>query len=625
MPSYFEHNFSSLNVLNNSLFKARLKHVSSDDKHILPSTNEKAFEVVDDQGQRVNFTFKTSLKIDDQIRLLMLLGFGDGSLVKSVLSYSHVEEVIVYESNLQVLKKLFDLYDYSSLLSDKRLYIISDDDQFGIQEQIKEFFYKDRSRVARIGRYTCFTTPGTNRIFDNDSKQKSFLDLFGKTAESFKSTLQPSSEDAYRGLLNTLRNAKKYFNQPHLSQFKGKFQNMPGVVVATGPSLSQSLDFLKAVSPYSVVCCCDSALRILDKQDIKADFVASLERDGAIKYLFEGVDTTESILVAPIVLAPESFAEFLGPKIQISRDVGFEDWMRAELSPEDEIFIGSSASHLAFVTLRELGCNPIYVVGQDCAYDPHSGASHDHNAQDHILEFGKKEKMERLYGEQFEVDGYDGCKRLTNSVWHEFGMVFQRLVHESPDVDVINVMPIQYGIKLNALKHLEPKDAELKMCGDELNKNQLIAEILHLSTIEQFSISHKHIQSICSGLTELGQKCLEIMQEISVFWALYDIKLTGHCHQQLYDDFFRKLEIYQQSILSMNDSFFEKKFLRLIIASHGYIGIRLEELNQSSALVDVVYDQRIRLVYEWYNMVHHWATRANYAIMSFVQESDNHT
>lgn len=619
---FFEKNMEALSQMQNSMLAARLRVIDPCQGRFQFHKFDKGFKVIDGAGKQADFRFNAAIKLDDRSLRVVFIGFGDGSLIHSALKNPKLKQILVYEPNIFLLKTLLQTYDYSDILSDQRCYIASDDALSGLDDQVKDFFIRDRSRIAEARDLKCFNTPGVDALFDNKNASEVFLKILSKAASCRegweKSDYVALMEDAYRGFLNTVRNAAWYFETPHLDQLKGLCKGVPGLVVATGPSLSHSYEFIKSIANKCVISCCDSALRILHKQNIRPDFVSSLERDGAIKYLFEGVDAKDSRLVAPVSLSPESFSIYTGPKIQFTRDIGFEDWLRTD--NDNQYYIGSSASHLAFLILNILGCSPIYFVGQDCAYDPFTGLSHDKNAQHYILEFGKKEKEQRIYGDQFEVEGNDGAKRLTNTIWHDFGLVIQRMVREQFGTKVYNVIPKEYGVRLKGFEHLEPEDAEAGFVDVGFDKAKWLWEIDGIEPKQEFAISQKRVQYVSQSLDELDEFCLRVLQDMSVFWSLYDLRLSGHGHEQKYEELFMMLRKYHQDLLVLSDGFFEKYFLKLVISRHSYIGIQLEDLMHSESPREVVFEKRFRLVYEWYTMLHQWISRVRYDMRIHVRK-----
>jgi len=100
------------------------------------------------------------------------------------------------------------------------------------------------------------------------------------------------------------------------------------------------------------------------------------------------------------------------------------------------------------------------------------------------------------------------------------------------------------------------------------------------------------------------------MQDIGLFYLDHDPAIPKRGMLEKYDSFFRKLEEEQNQLFEMNDEFFHKYFLGLIITSHTFIALQLSKVMQTEADPVQSVKDRIRWIYEWYGSIHLWASRA---------------
>jgi hypothetical protein len=181
---------------------------------------------------------------------------------------------------------------------------------------------------------------------------------------------------------NIFKNLKHLSNSGNVSQLFGKFKGYPGIIVSAGPSLKNNIEELKKIKDKAVIVAVDTALKVLDKHNIKPHFVLTLD---AQKYSFKhftGVRPDNTILIADIVSCPSILNTFSGRKIisttskyyqnadgEIARETTpIIDWIEKSTGPLGDVQSGGSVATSAFDLLLNMGCDPIILVGQDLAY-----------------------------------------------------------------------------------------------------------------------------------------------------------------------------------------------------------------------------------------------------------------
>ena len=181
--------------------------------------------------------------------------------------------------------------------------------------------------------------------------------------------------DALQGLDNTLSNALTHIEAPGLHQLSGACAGMPGIVVASGPSLDKNVHLLKGLENHAVICSADASLRHLLRRNLKPHLIACMERLDETALLFENLepqDYRDVSMVAAPVIHHKTYEAYKGPIISTEREYGYQDLIafdKGRLAP------GPSAGNYAFRILRYLGCDPIILIGQDLALDE-SGKTH---------------------------------------------------------------------------------------------------------------------------------------------------------------------------------------------------------------------------------------------------------
>ncbi|MBF0104345.1 MAG: motility associated factor glycosyltransferase family protein [Deltaproteobacteria bacterium] len=566
--------------------------------------------VVDPAGNKVRFEKKVALKLERIPKLFVLRGIGDGSLLSNVLSLKETKEVLLYEPHVDFLKGLLDHNDFATLFSDERLRIILGTEQTNISMRIANYLREDSSRLMYACDMLDFVTPYTDHIADNKKYFEIFSKILDQTVRDIQSTATPNVEDAFHGLLNTVRNFPDYFLQPRLNQAKNIHRGMTGVVVSAGPSLSQSLDLLKEHQDRCVIFCCDASLKILLNKGITPDYVACLERIGETVIFFKDMPRLDhTFLVAPAVVSPQTFAAFKGPRLQFSRDSDFENWVVLQ---KGALNVGASSSHLCMVGLHEMGCSPILLLGQDLCYDPYSGASHDQGAPEEIREHGKM-LSDGGNGHDLNVDveGF-GKKQRSMRWWLGFRDMFLRLIDDYGISSVYNMMPPEYGIPISGTERIDPATAFNQFAGTPVDKQAAKSSLLKQKISRQQLLDEAQTLLVpaVESLKFYSAKSLAVMREMSVFFNTHTPDVRGKAHEEKYRDFFKKLEHDQTEIISQGNGFFNRQFFRLFIALHRFVGIKMSQILHTHEFVNNRQEKQMCLLFEWYSGLHLWASRA---------------
>ena len=168
-----------------------------------------------------------------------------------------------------------------------------------------------------------------------------------------------------------------------IKAYKDNLKNIPGVLIASGPSLQESLDDLRELKERAFLLCADSACKVLQEVGIKPHGVMSLDAQIHSFFSFAGLDLEETIVFADIVSNPAIFRHNHLSKVifsttaQIISDfsgttkeeytIGY-DFIKNIYGEMGSIQSGGSVATSAFDLLRYLGCDPILFIGLDQAY-----------------------------------------------------------------------------------------------------------------------------------------------------------------------------------------------------------------------------------------------------------------
>ncbi len=172
-------------------------------------------------------------------------------------------------------------------------------------------------------------------------------------------------------------------NSYTIKSYHEVLQGIPGVLVAAGPSLDQSLGDLRLLKERAFILCVDTALKTLLKNDIQPHAVITLDAQPQTLFAFLGVDLREIILFADLSSNPSVFRNSQLGKVIFSTTAkissGFDGNSKRETTPGTELAesihgtvghlqSGGSVATSGFDLLRNMGCSPILLCGLDQSY-----------------------------------------------------------------------------------------------------------------------------------------------------------------------------------------------------------------------------------------------------------------
>lgn len=536
---------------------------------------------------------------------IAFFGLGSGNHIKTYLSSGKkLPKVFLFcEQSIPVFIEFLKHSDWTQLLSHPAAYFAISMTQEEAYKFLLEMINTD-GVYFNLNHKMTVHYPGLKK---HDLEFYQVIDQFLSDPE--KHVSYGSVEDNYKAYRNIIENLNSSRQSVPLEQYQGYFDGKPGVLVSSGPSLNHTLPFLKAIQGKAVIVCADSALKTLLKEGIEVQAVGCLERLAETARFFTDLPKLpHTFLLSSPYIYPEIYRKYPGPKLDMMRATKLISWFYPKRKSYD---VKSSVAHLNFVALKELGCSPIYLLGQDLAFDPFSQATHlkglDEKVQnfwnDHRLESTKKDDQYSF------IESNDGNLLASSEVFYKFKMVLESLIigHDG----IYNIMPPQYGAKIKgaqrlsldeALQHVNLYKEKIEFSGwlrsfpyQNFDENRLVEERVQIS-IKKFN--------------EYSQISLDAMDMISTFLHAHDFRFNDDI---IYKPLLQKIEEIMGGLISDPLGFFDH-LLYPIIVSH-FVPLYNKILNniskQESGKGSFIAEQ-IELVMSIFSLIHTWSNRMNY-------------
>jgi hypothetical protein len=389
--------------------------------------------------------------------LYVVAGFGFGYHCEALLDVAAKDAtILILEKNGSMIRAAFENRDLGRLLSDGRVVLLVDPTEDDIAERMRGRSSKSVAFIAHRG--SCQVDPEYYPNLIRIAKSYiSMKDVNIATLAKFEKLWSS----------NITRNIVSFISVPAVSDFANVFAGIPAIVVAAGPSLSESVPFIKKNIGGAVVIAVDTAYFALRRYGIEPHFCVCVDPQVINARYFEGDLPGNTVLVADPCVHPSVLRLFRGRIIMAGVPFEMMKWIEDIAGKKGDIAHGGSVSTNAYDFAKKLGCAPLYLCGQDLAFT--KGLAH---ARGSYLDEQFHLRVNRVWNEQmgnrFQLSALpkimvraigDG-KVHTNQKM----MIFLNWFEKRNDDDLINVT--KSGAFINGVKHMRDNEINLNRTID---------------------------------------------------------------------------------------------------------------------------------------------------------------
>lgn len=378
--------------------------------------------------------------------LYAISGFGDGSHVRLFMQESSAgTNFLVAEKDPALLRETFARYDCSDILLNERFML-------GVGEANDEFF-KDIQGAAITG------VNDINSIIFSPlhSVDEGYYDNVRNELLRQYMVVRPLMEVNVRTATdiqeNTFRNLPHLAHAPDIGEMEGEFKDIPFILVGAGPSLDESIDFLKQVQDKAIIITSNSPYRKLINNGIRPHMVVTADPLSPTLAGFEDISLEGVPLACPFSAYPEIVKRFSGrimtwctfnPIVDILKD-------RTGRKPGTNILEKGTVSACVLDISRLLGSRKVLLVGQDMAIrDDGRYYSDDTSYSDSGAHYASTEKGHRLPGNTQE-------KVIVEGRLFVYLKTFEQFISENQNVEYRNLA--RTGVKINGAPYITFEDA----------------------------------------------------------------------------------------------------------------------------------------------------------------------
>lgn len=278
-----------------------------------------------------------------------VLGIGMGYHIRALLEYDRRFEVTVLENNIDILSLAFTYGDISDILSNSRFHLV---------------YIPDLTYVSSLlsGGNTKFLIHYPTMEALPDSPIKAALKQYFIKLDSMHSHLKYLKWNFY-------------YNQKHsypaVDCIKENFTDKTVILLAGGPSLEKSLDFLKGLDVNDksyILLSVGTSYRGLIKNNIIPDYVIITDAGDRMVYQLKDIPKTKTSLIYLSTASDNAVNEFNGSKYAMYQR-GFEEAEKYAVKHSLTLFeTGGSVSTAAIELALSFKCKKLIMLGLDLSY-----------------------------------------------------------------------------------------------------------------------------------------------------------------------------------------------------------------------------------------------------------------
>ncbi|MCL1911334.1 MAG: DUF115 domain-containing protein [Leptospirales bacterium] len=308
----------------------------------------------DPRVEAIRFSAETSAEHD----LYIVFGMGFAYHIEALLAkIPAASNMLVIEKEAAMLKAALKYRDLSALFEDSRLNILIAPSEDELAGTLKG---KSSLKVSFI------THRGSHQI--NEEYYASMLELCRSYLSTKEVNIATLAKFEKVWTANIARNIAPFIKSTPIKNFYGKFAGIPAIVVSAGPSLCESLGFIRESVSKAVIIAVDTAMPVLAKAEIQPHFCVAVDPQLVNARYFEALPKLDTLLVADPTVHPSVFHLYRGPAAVTGVAFDIMKWIENICGEKGEITHGGSVSTNAFDLARRLSCSPIILAGQDLSF-----------------------------------------------------------------------------------------------------------------------------------------------------------------------------------------------------------------------------------------------------------------
>ncbi len=445
---------------------------------------------------------------------VMILGIGSGY---HSLSFYHLSDENSYlwivEPDLDLMNAVFYAIDLSEIILSTRVRIIGGMPETYIARQLFTGEIANRTRTQGV---TLAPTPFARRFYAEYIKRLS--SAIQQAIQTEQLSFRTETIQGKEILSNVIDNLPYIINSAGINQLQSQAAGIPAFVISPGPSLEAALDFMPDLRQCGYIIAVDTAYGILQRNNIPADIVVSLDFTKLNARHFELINNDEAYLVASVGIDCRIVQKYIERSFFFTTGTNKIIQALPSIGSRGELVATGSTAHSAYMLARLMGCSPIVLIGQDLAFD--QGKMYADGAMQNDLDLPKPNPADMV-----EVISNSGKTVLTNRLYKMYLDKFVEIIYtsagnvintsaEGAKIVGANVVPLQ-----QVMAEIPTRDIDRKILSNIFKQRRHIKQDSVQRDIDKLISRSRNIQQ---HLNKLKDACESLPIKSSLFQSEFN-------------------------------------------------------------------------------------------------------
>ncbi|MBQ0042219.1 MAG: motility associated factor glycosyltransferase family protein, partial [Lachnospiraceae bacterium] len=272
-------------------------------------------------------------------------------------------------------------------------------------------------------------------------------------------------------------------------------EELPVIIVSSGPSLTESIEDIRAAKGHALIVSADSAVSVLLKHDIIPDLYMCVDPKKHAKH-FEDDRVKDIPVICTIQASPASIQ---GNRAQVFctdvDDVYIKAFCTLHGINLTDICSGGSVANDIFSAMMAVGLRRIILVGQDLAYTGHKSHAEGSLRASWDLD---------LSFNAAEVEGLNGQMVASSQEFIQYRNWFERMISQYPQMNVINATA--QGARIHGAVEMPMSEALSTYCNKEYDIAGIFACARPIMGTELKKEFRTYIGSSIKGFDEVDER-----------------------------------------------------------------------------------------------------------------------
>jgi Uncharacterized protein conserved in bacteria len=327
---------------------------------------------------------------------ILLIGVGLGYHLEALLARFPEKTVYLIEPDLIIFYKYMELRDMKAL-SNKSVQAL--------------FIGDEKNHIRSIGKIISSSVNEGFVMLSTAFYQKNYSKIFEdlntegkKMITQYRSNLLTVKSNQAQWFENIILNYPVVMQSLDVSCIKNKFNNVPAIIVGSGPSLKYDFEMLRKIKGKCLIIAAGTSIQPLTMNGIEPDLVVSIDGSAENYKAFESIDLSNVPLLYASMIHKDILTKRIGKLLHsgLGTDKITEYILPENMTPT--AFVSTmSVTGTAIQAACYMGCNPVLFTGQDMSFpnDEYYAAGTNHISDEKKQKYVRhaNRKVINVYGE----------------------------------------------------------------------------------------------------------------------------------------------------------------------------------------------------------------------------------